>query len=64
MVFYYKIASLYFGIGEHQNCIDFLDKIISNKSLQMREDLVVFFTNFKFGCTLRGQFRLQFGVVD
>ena len=42
MVFYYKIASLYFGIGEYQNCIDFLDKIISNKSLQMREDLLCF----------------------
>jgi tetratricopeptide (TPR) repeat protein len=42
MVFYYKIASLYFGIGEHQKCIDFLDKIISNKSLQMREDLLCF----------------------
>ena len=42
MVFYYKIASLYFGIGEHHKCIDFLDKIISNKSLQMREDLLCF----------------------
>ena len=42
MVFYYKIASLYFGIGEHQKCIEFLDKIISNKSLQMREDLLCF----------------------
>ena len=42
MVFYYKIASLYFGIGEHQKCIEFLNKIISNKSLQMREDLLCF----------------------
>ena len=42
MVFYYKIASLYFGIGEHRKCIKFLDKIISNKSLQMREDLLCF----------------------
>ena len=42
MVFYYKIASLYFSIGEHKKCIVFLDKIISNKSLQMREDLLCF----------------------
>ena len=42
MVFYYKIASLYFGIGENKKCIEFLDKIISNKSLQMREDLLCF----------------------
>ena len=42
MVFYYKIASLYFGIGEHHKCIEFLSKIISNKSLQMREDLLCF----------------------
>jgi hypothetical protein len=42
MVFYYKIASLYFGIGENRKCIEFLDKIISNRSLEMREDLLCF----------------------
>jgi len=42
MVFYYKIASLYFGIGENKKCIEYLDKIISNKSLTMREDLLCF----------------------
>ncbi|MFD1616004.1 hypothetical protein [Gelatiniphilus marinus] len=42
MVFYYKIASMYFGAGENKKCIQFLDKIISNKSLQMREDLLCF----------------------
>ncbi|NNK86858.1 MAG: hypothetical protein HKO90_01120 [Flavobacteriaceae bacterium] len=42
MVFYYKIASLYFGIGENKKCIEYLDKIISNKSLEMREDLLCF----------------------
>jgi hypothetical protein len=42
MVFYYKIASLYFGIGEYKKSIEFLDKIISNKSLSMREDLLCF----------------------
>ena len=42
MVFYYKIASMYFGAGENKKCIEFLEKIISNKSLQMREDLLCF----------------------
>lgn len=42
MVFYYKIASMYFGAGENKKCILFLEKIISNKSLQMREDLLGF----------------------
>ncbi|WP_242202864.1 hypothetical protein [Aestuariivivens insulae] len=42
MVFYYKIASMYFGAGDTKKCILFLDKIISNKSLQMREDLLCF----------------------
>lgn len=42
MVFYYKIASLYFGVGENRKCIEFLEKIITNKSLSMREDLLCF----------------------
>lgn len=42
MVFYYKIASLYFGAGENKKCIFFLEKIINNKSLEMREDLLCF----------------------
>ncbi|MGZ0015270.1 hypothetical protein [Yeosuana sp. AK3] len=42
MVFYYKIASLYFGAGEHKKCIFYLEKIINNKSLEMREDLLCF----------------------
>ena len=42
MVFYYKMASMYFGAGELKKCIQYLDKIISNKSLQMREDLLCF----------------------
>ena len=42
MVFYYKIASMYFGAGKNKACIVFLSKIISNKSLQMREDLLCF----------------------
>ncbi|MGB5420441.1 hypothetical protein [Algibacter sp.] len=42
MVFYYKIASMYFGAGDNKKCIQYLEKIISNKSLQMREDLLCF----------------------
>ncbi len=42
MIFYYKIACLYFGMAEHKKCIFYLDKIISNKSLEMREDLLCY----------------------
>lgn len=42
MVFYYKFASLHFGVGNNKACIKYLDKIISNKSLSMREDLLCF----------------------
>ena len=42
MVFYYKIASMYFGAGKHKECIFYLEKIISNRELKMREDLLCF----------------------
>ncbi|WP_034062368.1 hypothetical protein [Lacinutrix jangbogonensis] len=42
MIFYYKFASLHFGVGNNKKCIKYLDKIISNKSLSMREDLLCF----------------------
>jgi len=42
MVFYYKIACLYFGAGDNHGCIEYLQKIIANKSLRMREDLMCF----------------------
>ena len=42
MVFYYKIASLYFGSGQNKKCIEYLARIINNKSLKMREDLMCF----------------------
>lgn len=42
MVLYYKIASVYFCVGDYKKCIHFLDKIISDKSLSMREDLMCF----------------------
>ncbi|MFS4457006.1 hypothetical protein [Maribacter sp. 2304DJ31-5] len=42
MVLYYKIACLYFGIGDNKSCISYLKKIIDNKNLKMREDLMCF----------------------
>lgn len=42
MVFYYKIASLHFCVGNYKECIKFLNYIINNKSLSMREDLMCF----------------------
>ncbi|NAS13432.1 hypothetical protein [Poritiphilus flavus] len=42
MVFYYKIACLYFGVGDNKMCIQYLKRIINNKNLKMREDLMCF----------------------
>jgi hypothetical protein len=42
MIFYYKIACLYFGHGNNKKCIEYLKKIIENKNLTMREDLMCF----------------------
>ena len=42
MTFYYKFASLHFGAGNNKKAIEYLDKIISNKTLTMREDLLCF----------------------
>ena len=42
MLFFYKIASIYFGIEKYVECIFYLEKIINNKNLSMREDLMCF----------------------
>ena len=42
MIFYYKFASLHFGAGNNKACIHYLNKIISNRTLSMREDLLCF----------------------
>ena len=42
MIFYYKIGCLYFGAGDNRKCIEYLQKIITNKSLETREDLMCF----------------------
>lgn len=42
MLLYYKIACLYFGNGDNKKCIEYLKRIINNKNLKMREDLMCF----------------------
>jgi len=42
MVFYYKLACLYFCLGDNKTCIYYLDKIISNRSLTLKKDLMCF----------------------
>ena len=42
MLFYYKFASIYFGNEKYSECIFYLEKIINNKNLSMREDLMCF----------------------
>ncbi|WP_026464585.1 hypothetical protein [Adhaeribacter aquaticus] len=39
LVFYFKIASLYFGSGNFQKCIEYLNKIIDYSHLNLRSDL-------------------------
>ena len=42
VVFYYKIACLYFGMGKNRQCIEYLQKIIKTKNLKVGEDLQCF----------------------
>ena len=42
MLFYYKIACVYFGKEQYENCIVYLEKIINNRELKMRQDLLCF----------------------
>jgi hypothetical protein len=42
MVFYYKIASLYFGSGDFNKAIEYLTKIIQFKDSALREDIQCF----------------------
>ena len=42
MLMYYKVACLYFGADEHEKAIVYLQRIIENKDLKMREDLLCF----------------------
>jgi hypothetical protein len=42
LVFYYKIACLYFGSGNYKQAIKYLTRIIDHKDLSLREDLQCF----------------------
>ena len=42
MVFYYKIASLYFGSGDFNKSIEYLTKVIQFKDSALREDIQCF----------------------
>lgn len=42
MILYYKIGCYYFGNGKYDKCIIFLRKIIDNKTVQLREDLLCY----------------------
>lgn len=42
MVFYYRIACVYFGSGDNKKAIDYLNKIINNPDLGIRHDIQSF----------------------
>ena len=42
MLLYYKLGCLYFGGDDYENAIFYLNKIVQNKGLRMREDLLCF----------------------
>ncbi|WP_192820274.1 hypothetical protein [Rufibacter sp. LB8] len=42
LVFYYKIASLYFGSGNFKKAIEYLNKVIHHRNTSLREDLQCF----------------------
>ncbi|MEX0720212.1 MAG: hypothetical protein WD059_06060 [Balneolaceae bacterium] len=42
LIFYYKIASLYFGAGKNEKAIEYLNKIINYPDQRLREDLHCF----------------------
>lgn len=39
LLFYYKIACLYFGSGNYKTAVNWLNKIINEKEINLREDL-------------------------
>ncbi len=42
IILYYKIACLYFGMGKNEECIFYLNKIITVKNISVAEDLQCF----------------------
>jgi len=55
LIFYFKIAYLYFGMKEYKKCLDYLDKILDLKVAYLREDLqayariLLFLTHYELG---------------
>ncbi len=42
LVFYYKIACLYFGSADYKNCIKYLNMVINYKDIELRGDIQCF----------------------
>jgi hypothetical protein len=42
LIFYYKIACLYFGSGDHKNTIKYLNLVINYRDAELRSDLQCF----------------------
>lgn len=42
LLFYYKIACLYFGSGDNQNAVKYLNRIINFRDVNLREDIHCF----------------------
>lgn len=42
MVLYYKLACLHFGLEQYDACIDYLTRIVENKTLKVHQDLLCF----------------------
>ncbi len=42
MVLYYKLACLHFALEQYDACIDYLNRIIENKTLRVHQDLLCF----------------------
>jgi hypothetical protein len=42
LIFYYKIACLYFGSGDHKNTVKYLNLVINYKDAELRSDLQCF----------------------
>jgi hypothetical protein len=42
LVFYYKIACLYFGSGDYKNTVKYLNKVINYKDVELRSDIQCF----------------------
>lgn len=42
LLFYYKIACLYFGSGDNKNAVKYLNKIINMRDVSLREDIHCF----------------------